>query len=152
RRQIWMRLQRRGAPGPGDRGVVPLERLSIARLIGLVYLDTESGPTLEDLRAAAAEADGLPGRFIEALAGLRKTRDALWVHETASEYLATARQTPVVAARRGERDAGVARLERVVSAARALAARGRHARAERLLRRAATSLAARGATETAAAA
>ena len=147
-----MRLQRRAAPGPGDRGVVPLERLSIARLIGLVYLDTESGPTLEDLRAAAAEADGLPGRFIEALAGLRKTRDALWVHETASEYLATARQTPVVAARRGERDAGVARLERVVSAARALAARGRHARAERLLRRAATSLAARGATETAAAA
>ena len=32
-----------------------------ARLIGLVYLDTESGPTLEDLRTAAATPTGYPG-------------------------------------------------------------------------------------------
>ena len=153
RRQIWMRLRRSDAAvAPGDRCVVTLERLSITRLIGLIYLDTEAGPTLEDLRRAATEADGLPGRFIEALTGLRKTRDALWVHETASPYAPSERAPVIPTPSRNDRDAGIGRLERVVFAARALAGRGRHARAERLLRRAAVALAARGASTAAAAA
>jgi DNA-binding NtrC family response regulator len=121
-------------------------------MISSIFLDTELGPTLEELREAAAIADGLPGKFIEALSGVQKTRDALWVHETASEYVVHSNAPLRRVEASSYREAGVARLERLAAAARALAARGRHARAERLFRRAAHALAARGAVDKAAAA
>jgi DNA-binding NtrC family response regulator len=59
---------------------------------------------------------------------------------------------PAASIHHARADAGVSRLERVVEAARALVGRGRHARAERLLRRASEALAARGASDRAASA
>ncbi len=111
----------------------------------MIFVDQEAGPGEEELRAAALLAEGRPGVLIEALSGTAERPRPLHVHEVAPEYVGR----PPVDARL---DTGVARLERVVGAAMALARRGRHARAERTLRRASEALAARHANARAAAA
>jgi DNA-binding NtrC family response regulator/tetratricopeptide (TPR) repeat protein len=140
RRHMWLHFCRNPLE---TRHVVTLERLTPAQLSGMVYFDAELGPTLDEVRTAAAGSDGLPGRFIRALSGANPSRPAAWVHETAPAYVARPAPPIHVIAPVVVPDAGVSRLERVVAAAGALAARGRHARAERLLRRASEALAAR---------
>jgi DNA-binding NtrC family response regulator len=143
RRHLWIRFCRED---PSDAATMPLEALTRAEMKTMIYQDAESGPGIDAVEAAIEHADGLPGLLIDSLTSARATRSgAMYVHEVAPDYL-SARQPPPEAAiphRRG--DAGIARLERVVEAARALVGRGRHARAERLLRRASEALAARGA-------
>jgi tetratricopeptide (TPR) repeat protein len=149
RRHLWIRFCRHARAGGG---VIGLEPLMTRELTAAIYVDVELGLSAAEVRAAAAAAGGLPGRMIASLStltslsgGRRPGGGAAWVHETAPEYVVRPRpdpvQTPVVA--------GIARLERAVAAALAMAARGRHARATRLLRRCATGLAARGALEAA---
>ena len=77
---------------------------------------------------------------------------ASWVHETAPEYLVSRHRADGKPGTLGDGRAGVARLQRAVHAACALALRGRHNRAARVLARCVASLAARGATSEAASA
>jgi transcriptional regulator with AAA-type ATPase domain len=85
---------------------------------------------------------------IAALAGLRGPNGAGWVHETAPQYGRPDPTADPIAA--GSAVPGAARLERMAAVARGLGARGRHARAERLLSRCARALASRGAVRAAA--
>jgi two-component system response regulator HydG len=111
-------------------------------LSAAIYTDADFGPSAAEIRAAAAASGGLPGVLVRSLSSARRSRDgAAWVHETAPEYVTVPRAlAPATAAA----PAGVARLERAVAAALAIAARGRHARATRLLQRCGAALAARG--------
>ena len=139
RRHVWIRFSRRPVHGAG---AIALEPLMTRDLLTAIYVDEKFGPTASEVRCAIAAAHGSPGATIGALSTRgRSRRGASWVHETAPAYNfrpAAGVPTPV------PRHAGVSRLERAVESARAIAARGRHARAARLLARCASALAARG--------
>ena len=150
RRHLWIRFCRQPSAGGG---VIGLEPLMTRELTAAIYVDADLGLSAAEVGAAAAAAGGLPGRLIASLSSLtslsggrRAGGGAGWVHESAPEYVVRRGpdeiHRPVVA--------GIARLERTVAAALAMAARGRHARATRLLTRCATALAARGALDAAA--
>ena len=141
RRHLWIRFCRR----PAADGAIALEPLMIRELTAAIHVDAELGPSAAEVRSAAATARGLPGVLIASLASSGRTRGgSAWLHETAPEYVAAVR--PAVPRPGG---AGVGRLQRGITAALALAGRGRHARAARVLRRCAAALAARGAAEAA---
>src|SRR6185437_4605691 len=97
--------------------------------------------TRAEVRSAVAIANGLPGVLTNALTWTARGRGVSWVHETAPEYGVGPRVPRETAAPPADRAAGVARLERAADAARALARRGRHARATRVLERCAGALA-----------
>jgi DNA-binding NtrC family response regulator/tetratricopeptide (TPR) repeat protein len=137
RRHLWIRFCRHAVVGGGAIG---LEPLMTRDLTAAIYLDTERGLTAAEVRTAAAAAGGLPGRLIAGLSGRRARGGAAWLHETAPEYVVRPQPEHV----RRPATAGIARLERAVATALAIAARGRHARATRVLRRCAEALAARG--------
>jgi DNA-binding NtrC family response regulator/tetratricopeptide (TPR) repeat protein len=137
RRHIWLRFVR-----SVDRARSPLlmlEPFSTSELTAMIFVDEEVGPGEQELRAAALLAEGRPGLFIDALARFGQRRPPPQVHEVAPEYVAQPPPEPLPRA-------GVARLERVVDAALALGRRGRHTRAERVLRRASEALSARHAS------
>ena len=145
RRHLWIRFCRYAPAAPGTTG---LEPFPMHELIPLIYVDAHFGPSAAEVRAAASTARGWPGGLVGALASAPGPRGgAAWVHETAPEYVAVPPAAASIPA-----PAGVARLQRAVAAAISIAARGRHARATRLLRRSAAALAARGAIDAAAAA
>jgi DNA-binding NtrC family response regulator/tetratricopeptide (TPR) repeat protein len=147
RRHVWIRFYRTPASGGGAVG---LEPLMAREMTGAIYLDSDFGPSAAEVRSAAATAAGVPGVLLETLSATRRSRGgAAWLHETAPEYVVRPRplDRAIVIA-----PAGIARLERAVVAARAIAARGRHARAVRVLVRCARALAARGAMSAAASA
>jgi DNA-binding NtrC family response regulator len=139
RRHAWIRFCRE----PAGAGSIALEPMMTRDLTSAIYLDAECGPTAAEVRCAAAAADGRPGAAIDVLSKPRSSRyGASWVHETAPEYVVRSRAAAGVVRLPS---AGVARLERAVDAACALAVRGRHARAVRVLTRCGAALAARGA-------
>ena len=113
-------------------------------LINVVFVDPELGPTEPEVRLAAAHAQGRPGALTSALSATREGRGASWVHETGPEYVTRGPSAFDGQVRCVDRRAGVGRLIRAVDAAIVLAARGRHARAVRVLARAAEGLEARG--------
>ena len=81
RRHVWLRLRRGDPDSFSDRSArhtLRLERLSVARMIAMIFLDTELGPSVNHLRAAAVAADGLPGRFIDTLVGAQGAISALY--------------------------------------------------------------------------
>jgi DNA-binding NtrC family response regulator/tetratricopeptide (TPR) repeat protein len=141
-RHAWIRFCRQP---PGGSASLELEPLIMRDLTNIVFIDDDLGPSAAEVRSAAAVARGVPGVLADALSRSRPGRGASWVHETAPAYVTPA---PADFDTRGgtqDRSAGVGRLERAAGAARSLAARGRHARAARVLRRCAEGLAARGA-------
>jgi DNA-binding NtrC family response regulator/tetratricopeptide (TPR) repeat protein len=145
RRHMWIRFCRRA----NADGAIALEPLMMRELTAAIHVDADLGPSAAEVRAAAAAARGLPGVLIASLSSSGRTRGgSAWLHETAPEYVASER--PSTSPRPGA--AGVARLQRAVTAALGLAGRGRHTRAARLLTRCAGALAARGAVEAASAA
>jgi DNA-binding NtrC family response regulator/tetratricopeptide (TPR) repeat protein len=140
RRHLWIRFCRHAVTGGG--GAIGLERLMTHDLTAAIFVDADFGLSAAEVRSAAAASGGLPGALIASLTSARGARGgAAWVHETAPEYVVRPRPDAVNA----HVAAGVARLERAVTAALCIAARGRHARATRLLTRCAAALAARGA-------
>ena len=148
RRHAWIRFCRQPAAGAG---AIALEPLMTRDLTSAIYLDADCGPTAAEVRCAIAAANGRPGSAIAALADPPGGHGgASSVHERAPEYAVRTR-APVAAMPRLP-SAGVARLERAAGAAHALAHRGRHARAARVLTRCAAALATRGAPVAAAAA
>ena len=150
RRHVWMRFCR-VPPATDNVLLIQLEPMTMRDLTSAIYLDG-IGPDAAAVREAAALADGRPGVLVRTLAGGERGTTASWVHETAPEYVVSRHQADGKPGTLGDGRAGVARLQRAVHAACALALRGRHNRAARVLARCVASLAARGATSEAASA
>jgi DNA-binding NtrC family response regulator len=141
---IRFRRQRKG------RQAIVLDGLSVRSMIGMVFVDERSGPTERELFDAARAADGRPGAFVAQLTGGvdEIASSGLVVHETAQQYgIASPRQDPAEA---NQPRRTLQAALRASTRAEALALRGRHASAERLLRRASRVLSGRGRTEEAA--
>jgi DNA-binding NtrC family response regulator/tetratricopeptide (TPR) repeat protein len=149
RRHLWIRFCRHPVTGGGAMG---LEPLMTRELTAAIYVDAEFSLSAAEVRGAVPAARGWPGALIASLSssctGGRARGGAGWLHETAPEYVVDPRPERA----HKPAGAGIARLERAVAAAVTIAARGRHARAQRVLGRCAEALAARGALHAAAAA
>jgi DNA-binding NtrC family response regulator len=145
-RHLWLRFTREPCRGTC---AVPLDPIASAEMIEMLYRDPEDGPDEDDVQAAIRQSRGWPGPLIDRLAGAPRARPAVLVHETAPSYVVRTIPTPP-GKEEDARDGGVRRLLRVMTAAEAVGARGRYARAERLLRRCVEALAARGAPASAA--
>jgi two-component system response regulator HydG len=114
---------------------VVMDPLGVAAMTSMVYSDVHEGPAAEDVHAAARAAAGRPGRLlmelgVGPLAPQRATFSL--VHETAAAYSVPA-AAPEPRLRRASETRSLHTAD--VRACR-LAARGRHAAALRLLRRA----------------
>jgi DNA-binding NtrC family response regulator/tetratricopeptide (TPR) repeat protein len=132
RRHLLLRFHRTAERLPHALHVDPL---GITALTAMVYLDRDCGPAPDELFAAAREAAGRPGLFLERLHAARfgeRAARACVVHESGPGYdfQPEARSAPAPA-----RPAGRTLLDAPSRAGR-LAARGRHASAARLLQRA----------------
>ncbi len=138
RRHAWIRFCRSPATGAGAIG---LEPLMTRDLTNAIYVDAELGPSAGEVRCAIAAAGGNVRALIDALSWTKRGGQAGWVHETAPEYIVRPRAATAIPA---PAPAGITRLRRAVDAATALARRGRHARAARVLLRCSEALAARG--------
>jgi DNA-binding NtrC family response regulator len=143
RRHVWVRFTREPYAD-----AIALGPFTSSELNMMVYRDTDFGPSAGAVGRALLASRGTPGAFIRALTTTHKSAAVMRVHEASAEYIVAPR-VPVVSAPQVAR-AGVARLERAVDAAIAIGRRGRHTRAERVLRRVISSLAARGARDGAA--
>ena len=147
-RHLWLRFTREPVRGTT---AVPLDPLSSLEMTTMLYRDREYGPAEDELRVAVRESRGWPGPLIQ-----RLTRDSTparvqMVHEISPRYdVGNRPESAAAAGGRQPAAGGIRRLLRVLEAAEHVAARGRHARAERLLRRSVDALAARGASAAAA--
>ena len=121
-----------------SRGKVHIEPMGVTAMTGMVFLDAEQGPAADEVFAAARAADGRPGRCLAHL-GARpyepSRSSAVVVHELPQLYDAG----PAQEVRRADstperRTTGV--LRRSIDRGEALARRGRHALAQRVLSRA----------------
>ena len=128
---------------------VALERMGVAAMTGMVFVDREHGPRVDDVFAAARLADGRPGSCVDRLGAgsyepARQHVDT--VHEASQSYGDARAIAPVEThAVRQHRIDGV--LRRSLDRGEALVRRGRHVCAERLLSRAIRVFAGRGAME-----
>ena len=119
-----------------------LDRMGVTDMISMVYVDSEMGPAHPDVRAAACAADGHPGRFLASLglsACIEHRTSFSLAHESSPQYVVE--QPSQSPPRRPVHRRGVFSAD---TRALTLAARGRHAAAIRLLRRAARVLELRG--------
>ena len=145
-RHVWLRFTREPARGTFS---VPLDPLSPAEMMTMMYRDPEHGPEEDELRVAVQQSRGWPGPLIQRLARESSAAPVLVVHEAAPQYTVVP-PAPCERPDGGTGNGGVRRLLRVLQAAEHVATGGRHSRAERLLRRCVDALAARGATDAAA--
>jgi DNA-binding NtrC family response regulator/tetratricopeptide (TPR) repeat protein len=150
RRHVWLHF-RRDAGGQGTPPV-PVDPMGVVAMTGMVFSDAECGPAPEEVMSAARQADGRPGRCLAALGAYRidsRITMPMRVHEAPHVYdagsAAVAMDTAPAPARRTS-----AVLQAATQRAEALAARGRHGSATRLLRRASHVLLGRGDRENAA--
>ena len=127
---------------------VPVERMGVAAMTGMVFLDREQGPMPDDVLTAVRLADGRPGPCIERLgAGSYEPiqpRLSL-VHEAPQSYETGSVPPLRTSAVREHRLSTV--LRRSLDRGEALVQRGRHLSAERVLTRAIRLLGGRGAME-----
>ena len=127
-----------------DAGHIELDALGMTCMTTMTYIDPDLGPSPAELFDAARKAEGLPGRFVSALAGRAFARNGpahSTVHEAPAAYRgdpSDCAPTPASRSRIGSV------LWRAGSRASSLARRGRHAHASRLLSRAARVLEGRG--------
>jgi transcriptional regulator with AAA-type ATPase domain/tetratricopeptide (TPR) repeat protein len=142
-RHVWLRFTREPVR---ETCAIPLTPLTVAEMRSMVYRDPEYGPDESEIQIAIQRSRGWPGALLARLARDPVHR-AVVVHETAPHYRLPA---PVARGERVSEGGGVRRLMRVMQAAQAVAAAGRHARAERLLRKCVGALAARGVSRAAA--
>jgi DNA-binding NtrC family response regulator/tetratricopeptide (TPR) repeat protein len=132
RRHLVFRFRREAG---GGVPAVRLEPMGVAAMTGMVFVDEDFGPEMEELFSAARRADGRPGRFLEHLRAwtVAAPRHApMLLHEAAVPYRTgrDASNSHALASAPARRLAGAEHR------ALALAGRGRHAAAVRLLTRA----------------
>ena len=128
RRHVIFRF-RRDIP----KGGIRLDELSVRSLVRMVFVEADDHPPAEELNAAARAADGLPGLFVARLCGSCTVASrAMMIHETPATYAPEAAPELEPAVITG-RVLGAALRAR--DRASALAARGRHSVAVRLLHR-----------------
>jgi DNA-binding NtrC family response regulator/tetratricopeptide (TPR) repeat protein len=126
--------------------VIPIDPMGVTAMTGMVFIDSDDGPTADELFRAARQSDGRPGRFLSRLgaAAFEPHRSRVdMVHETSPDYIVGARSHEARSRPRdhqGTRSVGL----RAVDRAAVLASQGRHAAATRLLSRAARLLRLRG--------
>lgn len=130
-----------------------LERMGVTAMSGMVYVDSEQGPSPEEIFAAARAADGRPGNCLERLgAGAYEPAAPVHyvVHELSESYGRPLHgpARPAAAPVEERRTSRVVR--RAVDRSESLVARGRHGAAERILSRALRVHAGRGELERAA--
>jgi len=139
-------------PGSCAGPVVHVDSMGVIAMAAMVFVDRELGPSADEVLVAARGAEGRPGLCLAQLTGkpyaFTRAR-SMFVHESPQPYatdrsVAAPVTTPAgVRARDSGARAGRA-LQHATERAEALARRGRHAAADRLLSRAARVLAARG--------
>ena len=133
RRHLLLSFTRTEAPRRGARHIDPM---GIAAMTSMVFVDGDNGPSPEELFDAARGAAGRPGLFLTHLRGSvgdPAVRVSV-VHESSPAYVASPGGEAT-----DKRTVGRILSDAPERAAR-LAARGRHASAERLLLRAARVL------------
>jgi DNA-binding NtrC family response regulator/tetratricopeptide (TPR) repeat protein len=111
----------------------------------MVFIDAEQGPRPDELFKAAQAAEGRPGRCLASLGAYASepVRKAMMVvHEEPQPYGSGSPVSAPSVARSSRRISSV--FQRSVARSQALASRGRHASADRVLSRAARVLAGRG--------
>ena len=127
--------------------VVHMDPMGVRAMTGMVFVDREFGPSIDEMLSAARRSDGRPGQCLANL-GIRDyafTRPhTMSVHESHEVYDAARGSAPAGAQARAARLQPGGALGRALDRAAALAARGRHAAADRLLSRAARVLEGRG--------
>ncbi len=130
-----------------------LERMGVTAMSGMVYVDSEQGPTPEEIFAAARAADGRPGNCLERL-GAGAYEPAAPVHYVVHELSETYGRPlhgPARPAAAPVEERGTSRVvRRAVDRSESLVARGRHGAAERILSRAVRVHSGRGDLERAA--
>jgi DNA-binding NtrC family response regulator len=129
RRHLLLRFTRTETPRRGARHI---DSMGIAAMTAMVFVDGERGPSPEELFDAARGAAGRPGLFLGKLRASVGDAGASppLVHESSPAYV-------VDAARTHDKAPPASRILRdAPERAGRLTARGRHASAERLLRRA----------------
>jgi DNA-binding NtrC family response regulator/tetratricopeptide (TPR) repeat protein len=144
RRHVWLELRRPAEQGPWPP--VRIDPMGVVAMSGMVFVDAEQGPRPDELFEAAKGAEGLPGRCLASLGAyatepVRKTM--MVVHEEPQPYASG----PTVSAPSNDRISNgriASVFQRSVARSHALASRGRHASADRVLSRAARVLAGRG--------
>ena len=135
-----------GRPQPGPRHRrVRIDPMGVTAMMQMVFLDREQGPRPGEVFAAARGSDGQPGRCVQALGACMfepSPQRFMTAHELPQPYDATAR---VVSPAAGPPDRRTtAALRRSGERSEALARRGRHAAAVRLLSRATRVFTGRG--------
>ncbi len=150
RRHVVLIFHRPG-PAPAPR-TVSMERMGVTGMSGMVFLDSELGPSAAEVLAAARAAEGRPGNCLERLGGGTyefTPPGHRTVHEVRPWYGPSPPAATATKAVHTER-----RTSRVVRHAvdrsESLIARGRHSAAERVLSRALRVQIGRGASEDAA--
>ncbi len=149
RRHVLLAFRRPPA-ATGER-LMRIDPMGVTAMSGMVFLDPEQGPRPEEVFAAARAADGHPGRCLASLgAGAFEPAPmcSMAVHEAPQPYDAGASLAPPSRPGPARPVAGVS--GRSCERGEALARRGRHAAAQRLLSRAARVLLGRGLHEEAA--
>ena len=113
---------------------------------GMVFVDADQGPRPDELLKAAQAAEGRPGRCLASLGAYTFEpvgKTMMVVHEVPQKYESGSRvNAPSVNPISNRRISAV--FQRSVARSQALASRGRHASAHRVLSRAASVLAGRG--------
>ncbi len=145
RRHLVLLFTRPG--GCAGHRVVHVDSMGVTAMAGMVFRDPELGPSADEILAAARAADGRPGLCLARLGAPDRvfTRGrSLMVHESPQPYEVDRRIAPPMPTPHGDARAANSAAQRSVGRAEALARRGRHAAADRLLSRAARVLSARG--------
>jgi DNA-binding NtrC family response regulator/tetratricopeptide (TPR) repeat protein len=142
RRHVHLRFHRQ--PTPRSNSAFLVDPMGATAMHSMIYMDDHCGPDPADVCAAVRVADGSPGRLLEMLGAQRIACAAggNLVHEVSPAYVVSSPP---------ERAAARCRVAKVVEQAEAraarLAAKGRHATAIRLLKRASAVFEGRGDVE-----
>jgi DNA-binding NtrC family response regulator/tetratricopeptide (TPR) repeat protein len=143
RRHLVFTFARRAVSGIR---VIPIDPMGVTAMTGMVFIDSDDGPTTDELFEAVRQSEGRPGRFLSRLgaAAFEPYRSRVdMVHETSPDYIVGHHpydERPRPYDCQGTRSVAV----RAVDRAEVLARQGRHAAATRLLSRAARLLRLRG--------
>jgi DNA-binding NtrC family response regulator/tetratricopeptide (TPR) repeat protein len=134
-------------PGVARGHIVHVDSMGVTAMTGMVFADPELGPSAEEILEAVRNSEGRPGLCLARL-GTREygPNPARWmtVHESPQPYEVGQHATSAGLRLPPRQHSSPGVVQRSVERAEALARRGRHAAADRILSRAVRVLSARG--------